>query len=1423
MSAQDSTMDARLRAAAGIDNDAHAEEAEAQQQSVSALRSRFEHLQSSSSTPHRQQQPSSSIQSIDSSTAQPPPPLLRTSSTFSTVSRISLPDIGSALTWADGGSMKTPGPPSASSSAAAAAAAAAPMSPPAVPAESAAAPPPPLPPTLPPRPLSSGQVPQAAAAATPLSPPPAIPGVRPVSPSASASASASASQRPPSHPSSAAARSTSYTSSAQPSPSASPNPAGKSGSNGSLCAAVRTSPPPPPATASTFSPSGTRLPAASSSSAISSSEPATRAFPPPLLRSQHSKHNTGITTAANASLLPPPSQHQNHRREQAGMSPYSSSSATEDEDDDEEEGRDLFGASSDEDDEARYDHAPATPIPIDGATGPVSRHLSLARKPRGFRQKRRTLGAKALESVTATSTFLSRSLSTSARSPTNLAPLPPSIISLSPPGSASTSRPGSSGGTSGNDGGGSGVGLGLRGVASPMSSASSRFSAGIVEQFPDATHVNRRPPAFLPPRSAIAKSEFVDFDVCGSIVVTATHDGKVKVYHLPAAQANTAHSGQGISTSQHASHSSSSSTHHSHSSKYAGAEKVCEIEIRASKNGIEGAGPKEKLTAIAFRCAAPAPTHAAARKTMGRFVWVATKEGVLYEVDLSEARVCDSKMHLHSTAIVLLERVGDKMIALDDGGKISTWVAPAPAAPAAGDGEGSATPAPVPQVCVTMQTRPSTQRITLEKHACPLLLGDQLWICSGPHSSSHHLGGSSPSNGSGAGAGAGSPSNGGAGNGGSGSNGASAAGLRISIYNPPFVENRNFSAVSRPVSLPRGMASAADVGAVCTGATIPARPDVVFLGHESGHVTIWSKATFQCVGVQRLGRHSVVAMAGVVRFLWVGTRTGEICVYDPEDTQTSSPAPAAWRLLKKWGAHREPIFKLVVDRAAADVPQLQVGSAGEDGCVHFWDGTLQIDWLDKAVLCREAEFCTFRPLRLFITTFNIDAACPLDLQRGASSENVDFLETLITSATRGEHAADILVFGLQELIDLEKKSLTAKTLLVGKRRFADDMGAKISANYKDWHDALTRAVLIHAPPDRPYHVIASDSLVGLFTLVFVRASELPHIRDAATGVTKVGLGGRYGNKGAIATRMVIEDTSLSFVNCHLSAGQRAIKRRNQDVADILEDPDVFEQKVENTDAFVPGGDGRMILDHTLCFLSGDLNYRIDERRDTTIALIKSRQLDHLLALDQLRVQMRTNPTFRLRYFTEASPLSFDPTYKYDKHTHEWDSSAKQRIPAWCDRILWREQGADWSRSRARSRSTLKVSPTLPAGGDDDGGADASAAVSISSHLENVGGENGLQTHPHPPPLSTSPIQQHQLLHEAQTHPHPPGGAGHVRVLAYRRWEPTISDHRPVSGLFEIQVRRVVRERKEEVLRQLRSEWREVEEEMVGIANSQWWL
>lgn len=96
----------------------------------------------------------------------------------------------------------------------------------------------------------------------------------------------------------------------------------------------------------------------------------------------------------------------------------------------------------------------------------------------------------------------------------------------------------------------------------------------------------------------------------------------------------------------------------------------------------------------------------------------------------------------------------------------------------------------------------------------------------------------------------------------------------------------------------------------------------------------------------------------------------------------------------------------------------------------------------------------------------------------------------------------------------------------------------------------------------------------------------------------------------------------------------------------------------------------MILDHSKNFLSGDLNYRIDQPRSTVVSLISSGKLPSLLSSDQLLTQLSSNPTFRLREFQEAQ-IDFLPTYKYDRGTDEWDSSDKKRIPAWCDRILWR--------------------------------------------------------------------------------------------------------------------------------------------------------
>ncbi len=66
-----------------------------------------------------------------------------------------------------------------------------------------------------------------------------------------------------------------------------------------------------------------------------------------------------------------------------------------------------------------------------------------------------------------------------------------------------------------------------------------------------------------------------------------------------------------------------------------------------------------------------------------------------------------------------------------------------------------------------------------------------------------------------------------------------------------------------------------------------------------------------------------------------------------------------------------------------------------------------------------ADFCTFREVSSLVMTWNAGASKPSDLRHDEKDSN--FFRDLL----QAQEAPDILVFGLQELVDLEDKSLTA--------------------------------------------------------------------------------------------------------------------------------------------------------------------------------------------------------------------------------------------------------------------------------------------------------------------------------------------------------------------------------------------------------------
>jgi hypothetical protein len=148
--------------------------------------------------------------------------------------------------------------------------------------------------------------------------------------------------------------------------------------------------------------------------------------------------------------------------------------------------------------------------------------------------------------------------------------------------------------------------------------------------------------------------------------------------------------------------------------------------------------------------------------------------------------------------------------------------------------------------------------------------------------------------------------------------------------------------------------------------------------------------------------------------------------------------------------------------------------------------------------------------------------------------------------------------------------------------------------------------------------------------------------------------GMAANKGGIGFRMKVDDTSLAFITAHFAAGQSMVDDRNRDYWTI-------------TDGLVFKG-GVKCLDHDLVFWFGDFNYRIDGDNTIVKSIVARKEYPKLWEKDQLLMQMRLKTVF---VGFQEGPLIFDPTYKYDNNSLNYDTSEKQRVPAYTDRILFK--------------------------------------------------------------------------------------------------------------------------------------------------------
>ncbi|CAM1507936.1 Fc.00g047840.m01.CDS01 [Cosmosporella sp. VM-42] len=482
-----------------------------------------------------------------------------------------------------------------------------------------------------------------------------------------------------------------------------------------------------------------------------------------------------------------------------------------------------------------------------------------------------------------------------------------------------------------------------------------------------------------------------------------------------------------------------------------------------------------------------------------------------------------------------------------------------------------------------------------------------------------------------------------------------ATGKEIRIFAPATDGRAQFQVLVRPLI-------AEGAGEVTSGTLVKSEAGKAFFGHIDGKVSIYSTSDYSCLGVINISTWKINALANAGRYIWAAYNTGKVCVYDID----GSP----WILKKEWQAHDNPIVKMIADPASSYfIDRQQVISLGADNKIKAWDGSLQEDCLEDSMKAKDTRYCNFQEIKALFFTWNAGASTPNSLRYSGADSS--FFQDLLQSSG----SPDIIVFGFQELVDLEDKKATAKRFLKPKKKEGSDQ-ERMSHQYRDWRDFLMKSLDDYMPADDLYHLLHTAPMVGLFTCIFVKASLRERIHNLSGAEVKRGMGGLHGNKGCVAVRFRIDDTSLCFINCHLAAGQSQANARHSDIAAIL-DAEMFPAERDSAvrvDTYVGGGDGSMVMDHELCVLNGDLNYRIDTMsRDTVVTAVKQNNLSKLLERDQLLVARRRNPAFKLRAFDEM-PITFAPTYKYDVGTDTYDTSEKKRSPAWCDRLLHRGRG-----------------------------------------------------------------------------------------------------------------------------------------------------
>lgn len=216
-----------------------------------------------------------------------------------------------------------------------------------------------------------------------------------------------------------------------------------------------------------------------------------------------------------------------------------------------------------------------------------------------------------------------------------------------------------------------------------------------------------------------------------------------------------------------------------------------------------------------------------------------------------------------------------------------------------------------------------------------------------------------------------------------------------------------------------------------------------------------------------------------------------------------------------------------------------------------------------------------------------------------------------------------------------------------------------------------------------YYVIALTSVFQIKLRVYIKKEHMRAVSHVEATTSKSGFVGGVSNifKGAATIRFRLYGKHVAFINCHLTAFDARILDRNTEYWQFFADQEFADPQCEE------------LYQHDYVIWSGDLNYRVAfDNLETRKMVADGRHLE-LVQYDQLKSQQKEGLAF---VGFEEGEITFPPSYKFDMGTDIFDSSKKQRVPSWCDRVLFRTKG-----DREIAANTVNWDPTLKNLSDSD--------------------------------------------------------------------------------------------------------------------------